>query len=161
MEKIENTINRLIDRLVVTGKARLLPPNGFPAVSEKHQINDELHLFYERCGGMYLYEDQDFPITILGPSEIRLANLEMFAGISEAEIEKSRGDRSWNWYILAECDSDPEEKVVMDLGSDQGWCYDCHWSRYPGNSVMIARGLTEFLHKLLEYDGSYLYWREK
>jgi len=100
-----------------------------------------------------------FPIEILGPDKFRLANTEMFSGFSGEEIAKTFEHPSWSWFIIAECQSDIDEKVVVDLSQPTSPCYDCYWVTYPGNSEEIAPSFVDFLQKLFKYQGDYIFWK--
>ena len=152
-------MERLIERIRESGRALVYPPTGLPTLPEGLNLSSEVESFYNLCGGILFTPNIEFPIRILSPERFRLANSEMFAGFSDEEVKKTLHHISWSWFVVAECESDHEEKVVIDLSITPSPCYDCYWATYPGDSEEITPSFSKFLEKLLEYDGDFIFWK--
>jgi hypothetical protein len=135
------------------------PPCGIPTIDEEHILPSDLREFYQLCGGVNLFESADFPVCIVPPQRLVLANPVIFVGASEEELEATKNDISWSWYIIGEGHS--AQYITIDLSPQRlGRCYDSFWDRHPGNSSIIAKSFTDLLLGLLSYRGEYYYWKD-
>lgn len=67
-------IQKLIQQLRERGDCIVLPPVGLPVLKgEEHQLPQDLIEFYQVCGGMELFTEADFCMTIVRPEDFVLA----------------------------------------------------------------------------------------
>ena len=127
-------------------------PAGLPRPSSEHVIPADLRQFYELSGGCTLFERSQFPIVVVPPQRLRLANPEIVGEVIGDDVTSS-------WYIIAEGGSG--ENITIDLHPDRiGRCYDSFWDRHgiPGSCPVIAGSFTELLSRLLKNEGRPWYW---
>jgi antitoxin YokJ len=135
------------------------PISGMPLVGADHTLPDDLRRFYELCGGVELFSESPFPITVVPPKGLVLANPVILTGVSDEDLAATKADRSWSWYIVGQGEN--SQYITIDLNPVRlGQCYDSLWDRHPGNSPLIARSFTELLTRLIECQGEYYYWTE-
>lgn len=137
---------------------RVLPPAGLPEMGDGLYLPEDLHRFYELCGGVVLFESKPFPLRIVPPSEVVVANPVIMLGVTEAQFDVVRDHASWSWAIVAE--SHEGQYVTIDLHpARRGRCYDSHWTLHPGNSTIIAFSFTDFLKMALTTGGEDFFWK--
>lgn len=147
--------------LELVQEASQLPGCSVLASSGQPKLNvllpSDVQQFYELCGGMLLFKESPYSIRIVEPSAMKLANPEIMIGLDEADIEDTKDDISWFWYIIGEAENG--QYVTIDLHPDRlGQCYDSFWDRHPTDVVVIARTFTELLQQLINNEGQHWYW---
>lgn len=151
------SITELIRQFQARSDCIVLPPQGPPIISESHVIPEDLHKFYELCGGLELYQQSAFPLSVVPPERVMLANPVIILGVTEEQLMESIDDISWSWYIIAEGHSG--QYITIDFSPERlGRCYNSFWELHPGNSVMVAYSFTDFLTRLAQADGEEWYW---
>ncbi|APA02800.1 SMI1/KNR4 family protein [Bacillus velezensis] len=146
------SIHMLIKKIASTLDCRLLEVDGLPTIDEKHQLPRDVSEFYEQCGGAVLYENADYPIYIVQPTEFKLANPVIVGELCEEDI-------SSEWYIV--CTDGKGEYLTIDLNEDRkGKCYDSFFDRHGivGETQVIATSFTDLIQRLLENKGRHWYW---
>jgi hypothetical protein len=153
-------VTDVIQQLQATRHCRVLPPRGLPTVSVDERLPEDLQAFYQFCGGAILHEDSAFGLTIVGPESFVRANPKILVGSNEADLQSTKSDVSWHWYVVAE--GEDAQFVTIDTSPSRlGRCYDSHWMKHPGNSVVIAQSFTQFLQRALNDSGDeFFWWRE-
>lgn len=67
-------INQLITQIKALSNCSVYNPEGIPKVAEeKHVLPKDLLEFYSLCGGIVLFENEEYPIHIVTPEEFTLA----------------------------------------------------------------------------------------
>lgn len=149
-------IYSLIEAVRGISNCVVFPPNGLPVIAQHHRLPKDLEIFYQVCGGMNLFVDSAFPTRVSTPSEFVLANPIIFSEVSREELEATKGDISWSWYIIGYGPN--SQYITVDLDeSRQGTYYNSFWIKHPSNSEIIAHSLGELLENLLSTQGEY-YW---
>lgn len=146
----------LLDEIRRSSDCMVLPPSGLPAVPF---IPVDMADFYRECGGVKLYPSKDYGIDILPPYRVKRAVEVVFPGLSLAEVEATKDNISFDWYVIA--DGGDGQTVSIDLHPDRfGRCYDTFWDRFatPGETPIIAASFTELIVRLYENSGSYWFW---
>jgi len=145
-------VPQLIERARAIAGCTLLPPRGIPAIAESHTLPNDLAIFYRLCGGMALFVESEYPITLVSPDAFVLANPLIVGELCEYDISSS-------WYILSRDRNN--EALTIDLHPGRlGRCYDSFYERHGvrGSCPIIARSFTEFLSRILDRNGGYYYW---
>lgn len=107
MEKIK----QLLTQINTLPNSRIFEPSGLPIIDEeKHILPNDLKEFYSLCGGLVLFEDEEYPIYIVSPDKFVLANPIIVAELCEEDI-------SSNWYIIGNDGTD--EYLTTDLNEDR------------------------------------------
>jgi hypothetical protein len=88
---------------------KVSPPAGLPAL-ESHELPEDIRLFYERCGGLRLFEDKDHSCQIVSPSEFVLSNPVIVGELVEEDI-------SSHWYIIG--NDGNGDYISIDLHPDR------------------------------------------
>jgi hypothetical protein len=151
------SLAQLIEAYRVRPDCVVYPPCGIPTLAEGHVLSADLRQFYEACGGIALFVETPFAITIVPPDRLVLANPVIFRLPPEGDITHyiPLDDISWSWYIIGE--GEPSLGgwyVTIDLSPARlGRCYDSFWDVHPFNSTIIAHSFTELLLKLFPYEG--------
>ena len=135
----------------------IAPPHDLPLIAPDHRLPADVQAFYLRCGGLQLFTTAPFPTAIVAAQKLQLANPIIFDGVSDAELDATRDDRSWSWYLIAVGPN--SQYITIDFHPDRlGQCYNSVWIKHPGNSEIIARSFTELLADLLATEGEYYSW---
>lgn len=146
-------INQLITEIKSLPNCRIHEPAGLPKIDEmKHTLSEDLKEFYRLCGGLSLYENEEYPIHIISPEKFVLANPVIVGELYDEDI-------SSNWYII--CHNGKDEYLTIDLDEKRlGRCYDSFFDRHGlvGESQIIATSFTDLLERLLKNKGQYWYW---
>src|SRR2546422_2738610 len=142
-------IQQLIAKIRNTPDCTINAPMGLPIVNEPHVLPDDLCSFYEACGGLSLFEKSEYPVFIVSPKEVVLANPIIVGELCEDDISSS-------WYIIAKDGNG--EYLTIDLSKERlGRCYDSFFDRHgvPGSCPIIALSFTDLLARLYENKGQY------
>ncbi|MFG0722878.1 SMI1/KNR4 family protein [Pseudomonas sp. GLN_6] len=127
-----------------------MPTRGLPNVS--HKLPKDLVEFYQACGGLKLFQGQDYAIDIVSSEDFVLANPIIIGGLYPEDI-------SSNWYVVAKGAVD--EIITIDLADERrGRCYDSFYDVHGvvGSCPIIAMSFTELLLSLIESGGGYWFW---
>lgn len=131
---------------------RVLAPAGGPSVDPPLRVPDDLARFYELCGGVELFLEEDYGITILPPSQLIPSNIAIIG-------EQYPDDITATWFAVGVTpDSD---YVSIDLAPERnGRCYDSFHETHGlvGSSPIIAESFTQLLERLLQSRGGRWYW---
>lgn len=131
-------------------------PCGFPKIIGNHKIPEDVKKFYSLCGGINCYVKYGaFPLTILEPSKIKLANLALIGEQVETDISSS-------WYLIV--DAEDGNFISIDFDSKRsGWCYESFEYSHgiKGNCPIIAKSFTELLMHIFSYSGDYFFWKDE
>jgi len=138
------SLYELINLIRTTSSCNVLPPAGLPRIDEKHTLPEDVHTFYELCGGVSLFEESLWPVVIVPPQEIVAANPVLIG-------EPALYDISSNWYIIAH-DANGEFLTIDCSREHLGRCYDSFFDRHgiPGSCAIIATSFTDLLTRLYE-----------
>ncbi len=146
-------IEQLLTKIKSFSNCRILEQKGLPRVDEtKHMLPEDLYKFYSLCGGLTLFENEEYPIHIVSPNQFSLANPIIVGELCEEDI-------SSNWYTV--CIDSNGEYLTIDLSKERlGRCYDSSFDRHGvvGESQIIATSFTDLLERLIENKGQYSYW---
>mgnify|MGYP003940833723 CR=1 FL=1 len=144
-------IKKLITKIKTSNDCIVYAPCGIPSTGQEHILPDDLKEFYNICGGITFYSGSDNVLTIVPPSEFKLANPIIVGELCEDDI-------SSNWYIIGKYGSD---YITIDLDKNRlGKCYDSFWDRHgiPGECMIIATSFTDLIERLISSDGKLWYW---
>lgn len=149
-------IETLINEVKNLKNCIVLPPTIIPELGNKnHEFPKDVEKFYTLCGGLTLYTEAEYPITIVPPNDFVLANPVIVGELCEEDI-------SADWYIIGTGGS--SEFITIDLSEGRlGKCYDSYVDRHGvvGENAIIANSFTELLEKLIQNNGQYWYWLEE
>lgn len=146
------SIKAILKMLNETKYCNVFSPRGFPEIEEGDVLPQDLLEFYTICGGVELFTNSDFGISIVAPDKFMLAN-PIIVG------EKCEYDISSHWYTLGDLGSG--NYITIDLHPDRlGKCYDSHWDSHGvvGSSTVVATSFTDFLNRILISEGKSWYW---
>lgn len=132
----------------------VLPSKGQPTIRQTLFLPEDVRTFYELCGGVALYSQADYPVTIVSPDNFSEAN-PVILGHSVA------GDITSSWYIVAADDNG--DFLSIDLAPERlGRCYDSFHEVHgvAGSCAIIALSFTDLLHRLVQKKGQRWYWLE-
>ena len=119
-------ITTLLKAISALPTCEIYPPTQLPMLHQGHILPDDLLEFYQLCGGLVLYTESAFPITIVPPQDVVPANTVLFAGLDVQDITTTYSHPSWSWYIL--CDCCDSNYLTIDLSKGRlGYCYDSRW----------------------------------
>jgi antitoxin YokJ len=107
---------------------------------------------------MELFQNADFPLSIVPPQRVVVANPVIISVWSEDELKADNPeDISWSWYIIAEGPN--SQYITIDFSEERlGWCYDSFWDVHPRDSQIIAKSFPDLLEHLLANQGRHWYW---
>lgn len=146
-------IKQLISQIRTLSDCYILEPIILPQIDKmNHALPDDLKEFYNICGGLVLFENEEYPIYIVSPDKFLLANPIIVGDLCEEDI-------SSNWYII--CSDGNDEYLTIDLEKERlGKCYDSFFDRHGlvGESQVIATSFTDLLERLINNKGQYWYW---
>ncbi len=129
----------------------VLAPQGIPIVRPGDLLPDDLRSFYKLCGGLVLFSDKDYGITLVPPKEFQPANPIIVGELCEEDISSS-------WYVVGKSG---DQLISIDLNLHRlGRCYDSFYECHgvAGSCPIIARSFSELLENLYESRGGYWYW---
>lgn len=145
-------ISQLVNMIKRLPNCTVYPSQGLPEIQEFHQLPSDVREFYELCGGMSLYVNEDYPVYIVPPKEFVLANPIIVGELCEEDI-------SSNWYIIA--NDGKGEYLTIDLAPERlGKCYDSFFDRHGvvGESQVIALSFRDLLEHIVKFQGKDWYW---
>jgi antitoxin YokJ len=135
----------------------IAPACGLPLIAPEHRLPADVHILYLHCGGLQLFISAAFPTEIVAPEKLQLANPIIFDTVSAEDLDATRSDPSWSWYLIGLGPN--SQYITIDFHPSRlGQCYNSFWSKHPGNSEIIARSFTELLNDLLATEGQYYSW---
>ena len=146
------TIDELLKTIAADAACRVHPPAGKPHVEPEHTLPLDVRRFYQQCGGVDLFPEDDYSQFVLPPHEVRLANPVLVG-------ERVPDDRSDSWYLITHDGNG--DYLTLDCGAARnGWCYDSFHETHGliGQTPIIARSFTELLTRCYANRGGYLYW---
>ncbi|MEH7356653.1 SMI1/KNR4 family protein [Neobacillus drentensis] len=145
-------IQLLINKVKSFPNCKVHSPSGYPVIEKGHLLPNDLYDFYRICGGIELFIDCEYGITIVSPKEFVLANPVIIG-------EKAEYDISSNWYIIGRDRNN--DYLTIDLNKSRlGRCYDSNWEIHgvAGSCPVIANCFTELLERLVMINGKHWYW---
>ena len=150
-------ISDLLAGIATRSDCIVVPPHGLPIIAPEHRLPTDVHAFYLRCGGLQLFTSAPFPTAIVPAEQLQLANPIIFDGVSSEELDATRHDRSWSWYLIGVGPN--SQYITIDFHPDRlGLYYNSIWIKHPGNSEIITRSFTELLADLVATEGEYYSW---
>jgi antitoxin YokJ len=150
---MSNVIKELIQSVRSKSGCFVRPPVGLPDVGS-HRLPDDVQELYENCGGIELFPNRNFGITIVSPTDFVKAN-PVIAGV------EGKGDISEFWYIAAKSG---EQYITIDLHPQRiGRCYDSFWDRHAvaGSCPIIAKSYRELIQRLVCSSGDSWFWLDR
>ncbi|GCE23165.1 SMI1/KNR4 family protein [Dictyobacter kobayashii] len=145
-------IDTLVNKIRATPSCQVYDPIGFPALGPNHVLPEDLKQFYTICGGVSLFDAQDYSLLIVPPTRCVLANPVIVGSIFEDDITAT-------WYIIG--DDGNGDYLTIDFSKERlGMCYDSFHEIHGlrGNCPVIARSFTDLLSRLYDNGGQYWYW---
>jgi hypothetical protein len=140
------TLIKSADNCTVSGSA------GLPVVAPQHHLPDDFKSFYTLCGGVDLWNQSSYGLTIVSAEAVVPAN-PIIVG------EPCPDDITANWYIIA---NDAQNNyLTIDLSDSRlGRCYDSSFGRHGivGSCPIIAQSFSDLLWQLWKNRGQYWYW---
>lgn len=147
-----SAMEALIYQIQESLPSRVAAVDRMPQVELPYQIPEDLTVFYTLCGGIELYPEAHYPIRVVSPHEVVLANPVIVGELCSDDISAS-------WHIIATDGNG--DYLTIDLHPDRlGRCYDSFRETHglPGSCPIIARTFTELLSRLIENKGQRWYW---
>lgn len=148
-------IKELIEKIRNTPDCIVHAPCGLPLENQNIDLPNDLKEFYENCGGITLFANEEYGFTIVAPKEMVLANPIIVGELCEEDI-------SSEWYIV--CKNAENDYITIDLANERkGKCYDSFWDRHGvvGECAVVARNFTELLTQLYNNQGKSLFWLDE
>jgi antitoxin YokJ len=155
-----SSIQDLVTAIKLDSSCEVPPSQGLPKIDSRFVLPDDVKVFYEQCGGMWLFGNSEYPTTILEPIRFLPANGVCLSELSKEEIENSLGAEhfSWGWHIVAEFGGGDELAAInLGIGNEFGYCYDCFWETYPNKDRLFAKSFSDFLERLFAARGKVNY----
>ena len=124
-------------------------------------LPEDLEYFFNHYGGIELFTDKPYGITIVGGNGFTNANKTFFPE-DDVIWDELEDDISNSWYIIAKAEH-LSQYISMDTAKERlGWCYDSFTETHAteGESPIIAKSFTELLERLLSTEGDYWFWLE-
>jgi antitoxin YokJ len=146
------TIDDQLAEIAADAACRVREPEGEPRLEPEHTLPPDVRRFYQLCGGVDFFPNRDYPLFVLPPREVVLAN-PIIVG------QRIEGDRSGSWYLLVHDGNG--DYLTLDCGSLRtGWCYDSFHETHGlvRQTSVIARSLSELLERCYANCGVYPYW---
>ncbi len=146
-------ITEVIELIRATPDCIVFAPTTQPAINSQHILPNDVAEFYQHCGGLVLFQSISFPLTILPPQDVVLANPKITC-LSRAELltldkDYWSDDISWAWYTIAE--NGNGDYFTIDLNPQRlGLCYDSYYETHAsvGDTPIVARSFTSFLIRM-------------
>src|SRR5215472_6081966 len=111
-----NDVSDLIERARATPGCVVYPAGETPNLPPGIELPPDLSDFYRICGGIDLFHNSDYPISIAAPRQLISSNLAVLG-------ETNQGDRSDLWFTIAI--TPDREYLSIDLDpARSGRCYD-------------------------------------
>lgn len=153
-------LNELIQQISTREDCRVFPPAGLPLLHDPaHRFPDDLLRFYSLCGGVLLWTESDYWMQILGPEDVRPADMVQLSGQDSGD-ELDKESPTADWYLVARCGD--AESISIDLNLQRlGLCYDSSPECFglPGSSPVVAKSFSELVCRLFANEGEYWYWQ--
>ncbi|WHY69497.1 SMI1/KNR4 family protein [Neobacillus sp. SuZ13] len=133
----------MVDKIKNLPNCKVHSPSGYPVVEKGHLLPGN---FYKICGGIDLYIDRDYGITIVSPKEFVIIG------------EKAEYDISSNWYIIGRDTN--YNYLTIDLNKSRlSRCYDSNWDIHgvAGSCPIIANSYIEVIERLIINKGNHWY----
>jgi hypothetical protein len=146
-------MENIIKKIRRTSGCAVLPHSGLPRVPT-YALPEELIQLYTLCGGMKLFQDEEYGITVVSPNDFVRAN----PVISRVEWGDDISD---HWFIVATANN--SQYITVDLDPVRSCrCYDSFWDRHAiaGSCPIIALSVRELLERLLGSEGCEWYWTD-
>lgn len=146
------TVEKIIEKVQNISNCIVHPPCGYPNIKDNHTIPTDIWEFYKMCGGIELYYDTTYAISLVSPDKFTLANPIIIG-------ERAKEDISSSWYIIGSTNNG--EYITTDLNCNRlGKCYDSFWDNHGlvGECPVIAFSFTDLLNNLIENKGERWYW---
>jgi antitoxin YokJ len=157
MSDAQTSVRSLIEAARTTPECIVHSPRGLPKIDPHHQLPNDVQEFYRLCSGVDLYTRSAYGVSLVPPNRVVVANPVILVGVTPADLEATRGEDHWSWYIIGEAPN--ALYVTIDLHPERlGRCYDSHWELHPSDSEEIATSFTELFRRLLESRGGLWYW---
>jgi hypothetical protein len=109
-------ILELINNIRTLPGCEVLQSIGLPDLPSGLGLPNDVEQFYSHCGGMNLFQDRSYSMTIVSPTQFLRANPEI------AMVTEETGDISDWWFIIGK---HGQKYVTIDLDPERlGRCYD-------------------------------------
>ena len=133
-------------------------PAGIPAVQQGHLLPDDVQLFYRLCGGLTLVEGNDYLACIASPREVIQTNSWLFYGLTPEQLNETKDEPSWSWYIIGHGDSGMYISIDLEP-SRLGHCYYSFWDSHAveGDAPVIAASFSDLLNRMWTSRGKSFY----
>ncbi|HEX8033971.1 MAG TPA: SMI1/KNR4 family protein [Ktedonobacterales bacterium] len=126
------TINDVLALIAADAACHVRRPEGEPRLEPGHTLPEDVHRFYHLCGGVDLFLECEYPVFVLPPGEVALAN-PIIVG------QRVEDDRSDSWYLVAHDGNG--DYLTLDCGIERaGQCYDSFHETHglAGQTPIIA-----------------------
>lgn len=128
---------------------------------ENLTLPDDLHHFYQLCGGAVLFDGAPFEWTVSGPHQLRPASPRLLGDQLAQQIATEDPDDLTNGcFVFAESGTGGTAPlVVVDLNPARaGRYYDALWDSYglAGDMPIIALTAAELIRHLLDTRGEHV-----
>lgn len=146
-------IREIIEEVKKYPNCKVYPPSGLPVLEKSiYKLPEDVIEFYQQCGGMSLFIDQDYTVNVVTPEKFQLANPIIIGELCEEDITSK-------WFIVA--DDGNGDFLTIDLSKERrGRCYDSFWDSHGivGECPIIAKTFTDLLIRLINNKGNRWYW---
>lgn len=145
-------VEDLVEAASRDSRCRVHPSVGIPNVATGLSMPEDLSIFYHNCGGIDMFLDRDYGISIVSPDDFVPSN-PVIVG------EQVPDDITATWYIIARTPNG--EHLSIDLSPDRsGKCYDSFYEVHGivGECPVIATSFSGLLESLLNAEGGYWFW---
>lgn len=146
------TVTALVERCASSDRCRVHPPGGTPVVPPGLVLPPDLAEFYRHCGGVDLFVDGDYAISLVPPEDLQPSNVVIIG-------EQFPDDVSLTWFTVGR--TPDSEYLSIDLSPERnGRCYDSYREIHGivGSQPVIALSFTELFERLLDNGGRRWYW---
>ncbi|MHC4502337.1 MAG: SMI1/KNR4 family protein [Planctomycetota bacterium] len=135
----------LIHDIRATPDCVVFPPAGLPRLKPEHVLPADSADFYSLCGGLVLFRSIAFPVTILPPDRVKLANPQ----IALLDESVDSGDISWSWYTVAE-DGNGDYFTLDCAPGRLGRCYNSFHETHglAGQTPVVAWTMIDFIVRM-------------
>lgn len=161
-------IKELVEKFKADENFEVSEPCGQPVISQNHTLPKDVEEFYTLCGGIefngYSLDDEDeeeyeeegsaFPMNVLSPNKVTLANKALYCEIDEYDITD-------DWYLII--DAYDGNYISIDFSSERnGRCYVSFFDTHGviGSCPIVSMTFTEFLENMLNYKGQECFFWE-
>ena len=144
------TIDDILKKICENPECKIITHDS--ALSFDNVLPKDLLLYFEKYNEILFYPQSEYPIKIVGFTDLHPANPIIVGETIEDDITNS-------WYIIGYGEN--SQYITIDLSPDRfGWCYDSNWDRHgvPGSNPIIAHSFTELLYHTYKAKGKNYYW---